>query len=153
MIITSERCACGARVLPRKNCERCGAFCEIYPSTQVEPKPFKLQAPLPILAEPAPQQGLVKGRRLRDEAIRNLTNANTDWVEWIKAEAVRLSKLSGDITTDELWESCERNDFYPKEPRAMGAAFRPCNRWRRVGYRPSRRAVCHARPIAVWRLA
>lgn len=88
---------------------------------------------------------------LRDTALAKVhAGAPERW----KAEAWRVLKALAEsreeFTTDDIWRRLQ----HPPEPRAIGAlvmSYRRANRIKKVGYRPSERPVCHARPIAVWK--
>ncbi len=53
------------------------------------------------------------------------------------------------FSTDDVWAALPQ----PPEPRAIGAlimAAAKSGQIRRVGWKPSERRACHARPVAIW---
>ena len=72
MIVTSEKCPCGARVLPQRHCEKCGKICKSVSTAE----PFKLQPPHPMLK--------TRLEELR-EACQRFHEANPDvWELFVK---------------------------------------------------------------------
>jgi len=98
------------------------------------------------------REQLTLGELLRDLAIANAEAANTSWVDMAFAVIAALPPGT-EFTTDDLWLHLDR----PREPRAMGAAMVRASKRSLVEatgvYVKSKRAECHARPVAVWRRA
>lgn len=92
------------------------------------------------------------------EALDRMEESDAVWighaVKAVKDIAVRRGR-GWTMTSDDVWELLRRRGVgSPKEPRAMGAAFRKC-----VGIieatsetQPSKRDCSHGRPIRRWRI-
>lgn len=92
----------------------------------------------------------------RDEAIaRAAEGAPAVWMERAKGVALHVAASKFDFTTDDVWAYLGEDKV--REPRAMGAVMKALaseGRIRPTGeYRKSARPGCHARPVAVWRVA
>ncbi len=97
------------------------------------------------------------GATLRDEAIERVTdNADDDWLD-AAARAIRyVATRDETFTTDQVWEVLEQWDHSePHEKRAMGGAMVRALRaqvcFKTGAYRPSKRPICKARPIPIYR--
>lgn len=93
-----------------------------------------------------------QGDLLRDEALDRLEDSHEDWIQKAVSIIRAIARIYPTLTSDMVWKSIETA---PKEPRAMGAAFREAAR---RGYieptdrvQKSKRPACHSRPIRVWR--
>lgn len=75
----------------------------------------------------------------------------SEWLERANAAITLLSKErdTGIVTSDDVWDICPPPDGV--DARVMGALWRPRDRWVKVGYVTSRRAINHKRTIAQWR--
>jgi len=71
------------------------------------------------------------------------TQTREEWLIGARAVAKTIARMRGKVSADDL------NEVYPPpkgvDPRIMGSVF---SGFRCVGYRKSRRAECHHRPIA-----
>ena len=67
--------------------------------------------------------------------------------------AIRARRKHTTFTTDQLWANVLLDRG--RDPRAMGSAIRVAEQRGLIeftgGYRRSMRAVCHRRPVAVWK--
>jgi len=91
------------------------------------------------------------GEQLRDQAIDQVEdNANTLWLEEAVDAIAYLSEVEDYITADSVWDLVGS----PREPRAMGAAFRIAAKRGLIAptptYKASKRPQRHAAPIRVW---
>lgn len=91
------------------------------------------------------------GEQLRDEAIDQAeANANAAWLEEAVDAIKYLAETQDQLTADHVWELVGS----PREPRAMGAAFRQALNLKLIApteiYRKSTRPQRHAAPIRVW---
>ena len=75
------------------------------------------------------------------------------WHKLAQAAIRRCAELYESFTADDVWR--EMNDATPPEPRALGSVFgwaqkegliTPVDLWQK-----SKRAICHYRPLRVWR--
>jgi len=106
---------------------------------------------------PARSTGVADGREARDNAIARLESAYSDWID-SATRAVWLAAVEEiEFTTDDVRARARHLGLgEPAEPRAWGAVMRAaiekhayCVKTGR--YRSSDRAVCHARPIPIYR--
>lgn len=93
--------------------------------------------------------------RARDEALARVgDHADPAWTATARRIVLAIS-AGGEFTTDDVWTGLESAGVATHEPRALGAVIRQLAGEGAIGkagtYRPSTRAACHARPIAVWR--
>jgi hypothetical protein len=95
-----------------------------------------------------------EGKRRRDEALGRLRGHRAAVVRLLQRAAVRIALDAGTVTADDVRALLSiPADMSPK---LVGCAFRDladAHLVRRIGYRPSVRAVAHARPLSVWQLA
>lgn len=94
------------------------------------------------------------GETLRDAALYLLRQRRAALVRDLARAAVRLALTGDDITADDVRAVVPIPNGI--RPVVVGAAMRDladAGIIQRVGYRPSARAVAHARPLSVWRLA
>jgi hypothetical protein len=94
------------------------------------------------------------GEQLRDEAINQVEdNANAAWLEEAVNAIAYLSEVEDYITADSVWDLVGS----PREPRAMGAAFRIAKKQKLIAptdtYKKSNRPQRHAGPMRVWATA
>jgi hypothetical protein len=101
------------------------------------------------------EQELREAENARAAAIDQVErNADDEWREAAAEIIMRLAQTRSVFTTDDVWEQLVLAGYTTHEPRAMGAVMRAsarmgviCKTDRVVN---SRRAQCHARPVAVW---
>ena len=92
----------------------------------------------------------------RDEAIDRVeANANDEWLAKARQAVLWLAHNRDEWTTDDMWSLLDGCGVHTSEPRAMGAVMRWAARSGLVSKTDrvvnSRRAECHARPVAVWK--
>lgn len=90
----------------------------------------------------------------RDEALARVEeHADPDWKDTARRIILAIS-AGGEFDTDHVWKGLAAAGVTTHEPRALGAVMRRLateGEIRKAGtYRPSTRAECKARPIAVW---
>jgi hypothetical protein len=93
------------------------------------------------------------GEALRDAGLALLRAHRAALVRDLTRAAVRIALDRGELTADDVRAAVPIPDGI--RPVVVGAAIRDAadaGIIRRVGYRPSARAVAHARPLAVWAL-
>lgn len=88
-----------------------------------------------------------------DEAIRRVRrNAGEEEMTRLIAAVLAAAERNERFTADDVWPHLVGDP--PREPRAMGAAFREVKTRRKAvpsgDYRKSRNPASHARPMAVW---
>ena len=100
---------------------------------------------------------VAEGIELREEALDLLEQKRHEWIKQARAFAFNLLSRRGInnpdpvITSDDLWALCPPpSDINPK---VMGAVFRKSSGFKPLGYVPSKRKQCHARPIREWTFA
>jgi len=96
---------------------------------------------------------LEEGEERKEKGLAQVEATDAEgnrWVDRARLEAIRVAKLKGQVTADDLraWAN-SRSDF-PHHPNAWGAVFRG-KAWRAVGYRKSTFKTNNARRIAVWK--
>jgi hypothetical protein len=104
-----------------------------------------------ILAEYETEQA----EAARDDAIAQVeANADRNWMVAAQAAVAVLAMTHDEFTTDDMWAALREVDG-THEPRAMGAVMRAAARRGLIVKTDrvvnSRRAECHARPVAIWR--
>lgn len=93
----------------------------------------------------------------REAALRRVeSNADADWLNRVLAFIEQLAVAQKTVTSDDVWvQLIAAQVASPREPRAMGAAFRIAQRRGLIAptdwVRPSRRTANHRRPLRVWR--
>jgi len=96
-----------------------------------------------------------QGDLFRDEGIRQVEgNANQEWISEMLFAVFSIAEKNESFTTDNVWD--EMQGFTTThDNRAMGAVMRKAQAegWIEPTDRviKSTRAVCHSRPIRVWR--
>ena len=88
-----------------------------------------------------------------ESALEALSKGNEDWINTACEIAARICTREGEFTTDDLWREC------PPPPgvkgQIFGAVTRKLVKAKKLeptgNYRPSVRAECHKRPIAIYR--
>lgn len=98
---------------------------------------------------------MTQGDLFRDEAIDRVEeNADREWMNWALFLIRLIAGQSSVLTSDDVWESLLGYNT-THDNRAMGAVMRKAqtNGWIEPTDRvvKSTRAVCHSRPIRVWR--
>jgi len=78
--------------------------------------------------------------------------ANQEFVDRMRAEAVRICDATGAVSTDDLRARAVALGIVPRHQNAWGAIFRG-KAWRMVGRRKSAVPGNHAREIRVWSYA
>jgi len=91
------------------------------------------------------------GEQLRDEALEQVeANAKATWLDDAVKAIEYLAETQDHLTADHVWELIGS----PREPRAMGAAFRIAYKRNLIkptrNYEASTRPQRHAAPIRVW---
>ncbi|WP_407531020.1 hypothetical protein [Methylobacterium oryzisoli] len=71
-----------------------------------------------------------------------------DWLAYARRKAVELGKDGRTVTIDDVRAVAPPPLFL--DPRVCGAVFIR-SEWEKVGYLNSGRAICHGRPVAVFR--
>ena len=99
---------------------------------------------------------MTQGDLFRDEAIDRVEeNADREWRKLALATIEDSAWIFRTITTDDIWTILDRSIYSTHDNRAMGAVMRKAqtNGWIEPTDRvvKSTRAVCHSRPIRVWR--
>tara|TARA_R110000803_G_scaffold188813_1_gene251277 strand:- start:371 stop:703 length:333 start_codon:yes stop_codon:yes gene_type:complete len=101
----------------------------------------------------------LSGIALRDKAIRNVAkHTDEQWKEFAQSAVLILLKVCEfeEFTTDEVWELMPPG-VETHDPRAMGAIMLEAAKSGLIvatdKYQPSKRAVCHRRPLRVWTAA
>ena len=97
---------------------------------------------------------MTQGDLLRDQAIEKVEgSANDEWMGIAKFAVLRFARAEKFLTTDNIWNMM--GDSTTHDNRAMGAVMRKAQAegWIEPTDRTvkSTRAVCHSRPIRVWR--
>jgi len=97
-----------------------------------------------------------QGDLFRDEGIDRVEgNANQLWIEKAQQAVKVISKHIKEFTTDKVWVLMDGVHATTHDNRAMGAVMRKAQAegWIEPTDRviKSTRAVCHSRPIRVWR--
>lgn len=91
----------------------------------------------------------------KKEAAQAAKDADARWMRLALQAVYEYSGTKRPFTTDDIWKRLDVWDVDPPaEPRAMGTVIMSAKRkgWvRPEGYRPSKRRVCHARQIPVYR--
>lgn len=88
-----------------------------------------------------------------EAALEALSNGREDWIAFACEVAARFCARNGEFTTDDLWRECPP----PKgvKGQIFGAVTRKLVKAKLIEptgfYRPSERAECHSRPIAIYR--
>lgn len=78
------------------------------------------------------------------------SNAQT-FVETMRSHAREIARKNVTVTSDDLREIADRDNFHPHHKNAWGAIFRG-SEWMQIGYTKSRITSNHSRVIAVWAL-
>lgn len=98
--------------------------------------------------------GLVEGKRRRDEALARLREHRATIIRKLQIAAIHVSLETGTVCADDVRALV---DIPPgMSPKVVGSAFRELaddGLLSHIGSRPSKRPLAHARPIKVWRLA
>lgn len=98
---------------------------------------------------------MTQGDLFRDAAINQVEeNADLGWFNEALLSVEVTAWVEKEFTTDEVWERMTKTD-QTHDNRAMGAVMRKAQSkgWIEPTDRvvKSNRAVCHSRPIRVWR--
>jgi hypothetical protein len=90
------------------------------------------------------------GRHLKERGQEQVGGHNEAFLRIMRAEALRVSKERGQVTSDDLRLYSSVHAIYPKHQNAWGAIF--CGKgWKTIGRVKSIYATNHAREIKVWR--
>lgn len=95
-----------------------------------------------------------EGEARRDAALNLLRQHRAALVRECTAATLRLALANGEVCADDVRPLLT----IPKEvsPKFVGCVFRDladAGILRRIGYRTSKRAIAHARPLSLWTLA
>lgn len=88
-----------------------------------------------------------EARRRREVELDSHEVDKAEFVAHARAVAFRLLETRASITIDDVRAECPPPGDV--DPRVMGAVLRAPH-FKRIGYRSSSRATCHARPIAIF---
>lgn len=92
-----------------------------------------------------------------ERAARKADRVNGNWSERALSRFVEFSLSCGKFTTEDVWLEAEKEGFPPPpDRRAWGAVALRAKRSgkvRHTGYRHSRVAHSHTRPVSVWEAA
>ena len=89
------------------------------------------------------------GENLRNEGLRRIEANASDWLVWIRREAIKHSAKHGSVSSGDLRQIADEADNQPHHPNAWGAIFRQ-DCWDHVGYVKNRRPSAHYRDVKVW---
>ena len=93
------------------------------------------------------------GEQRRDSALSLLRVRRTDIIRECTAAALHVALESGEVSADDVREIVQIP--FDISPKLVGVVFRDLADAKiitRVGYRKTRRAIAHARPLTVWQL-
>ncbi len=93
-----------------------------------------------------------KAKELADAGIQSVGTHNASFVDIMRAEARRIARAVGSVTSDDLRRYAKAHDLKPNHPNAWGAIFRGAE-WKMVGRMKSKLMSNHAREIKVWGLS
>lgn len=82
--------------------------------------------------------------------LARVAATHADFVRRMRAVAVTLSQVQGEVHIDDLRQAAERHGWRPAHPNAWGAIFRGPG-WQRLGTRPSAWPSNHGHVSPVWR--
>lgn len=102
----------------------------------------------------SPGNGPLEGEARRDAALNLLRQHRAALIRQFQFAAIRVALETGEVTADDVRPLVEIPPGI--SPKLVGTAFRDladAGFLRRDGFRNSRRALAHARPLSVWRLA
>ncbi len=102
--------------------------------------------------DPASPLDLAVGLRRQSFGITLVSNNNKVFLRIMRTEAVRLARIVGYVSTDELREYARDICIKPKHENAWGAIFRAGKTWKKVGHKKSAFVTNNAREIKVWSL-
>lgn len=91
------------------------------------------------------------GITLKNEGQDRVVANNREWVTVVRAIARAICDKRGSVSTDDLREWTDKNQYYPEHPNAWGGIFRG-KAWRAVGFKQSKHPSNHARRIIVWEI-
>jgi len=89
------------------------------------------------------------GEALKPAGQAQVEGNNLAFVRELREEAIRLVRINGSVTAEELRAYAEVHGLEPTHPNAYGGVFRGPG-WRVIGRRRSRWPSAHAREIKVW---
>jgi len=89
------------------------------------------------------------GLQLRDRGLDQVESNSPTFQELMRAEAKRICRIKGWVTSDDLREYANREGIEPHHPNAWGAVFRGKD-WVTVGIANSTVPTNHARLIRRW---
>ena len=99
----------------------------------------------------------VAAARARAEAIATAEAGATEWwLDYALGVVRSVAKRQELLTTDDIWrDMVHQGDQESGEPRALGAVMLRAKREGLIAptamHKDSERAVCHGRPLRVWR--
>jgi hypothetical protein len=93
-----------------------------------------------------------EGLRRKEEGIRRVTLANSEWLAVARSSAARYAEQYGSVTADDVRGMLYPQGYIPHHPNAWGAVFKE-KRWVPTGERVQSRVPSrHGNEIRVWRL-
>ena len=94
---------------------------------------------------------LQEGQALKESGRNLVEDNNARWVDQMRAIAIKIAKLQGSVSADDLRRYADDMNLHPAHPNAWGSVFRGSH-WKQVGYIQSQYTTNHARRIIVWTL-
>ena len=95
-----------------------------------------------------------RGETLRQDVVEK-TGASPSWIRNVVEIVKKIAVERREFTSDEVWDEASTKIADPIEPRVMGNALKTAqqNGWieKTDRVKKSSRAVCHGRPVAIWR--
>lgn len=65
-----------------------------------------------------------EANRRKVAAMENLEDRHEDWLYFARLEAVRIARIKGRVTADDVRAELEKRNIHPKHSNAWGAVFR-----------------------------
>lgn len=90
------------------------------------------------------------GQAKKREGLDRIEETASDWLCWVRKEAMKISRERGEVSADDLRRICDRENKQPHHQNAWGAVFRGTD-WEMIGRKTSSTDSAHAREIKIWR--
>lgn len=93
---------------------------------------------------------MTKARKIFDDAILpHFEETRAAWLDRARHTAIAIAKKRGVVTADDVHDQIGMPASF--DGRVMGGVFIK-SIFKKVGYRNSRRRICHGRPVAMFEL-